>query len=130
MPNTTDERLKTLERKINGYAQVMSNFETRVDGLDNQLSEFVAFAKEQFSELFSQLKVASDMLEAINEEFIADNEEDDEEEDEDLSPEEFDELVDVLVDEIPELPFPVVEVDDDGTELEEETDDELLHDEV
>lgn len=129
MPNTTDERLKVLERKINGFAQVLSNFEGRIDRMDNQLNEFQAFTKEQVSELFSQLKTASDMLEAINEEFIADNEEGDEEEEESLD-ELFSRLDEEEVDEIPELPYPVVDVDDDGTEREEETDDELLIDEV
>lgn len=120
----TDERLKTLERKIGGFTQLLSKFESRIDAMDNQLNELSALTKEQFSELFSQLKTASDMLEAISEEFYVDAEEEEEEDDGDEFPEDVAEVLkDMGIDEeelIPEIPF----LPDETVEEDEDTQDE------
>lgn len=127
-----DERLRTLERKSNGFAKVLSTFEGRLDAIDNTVNELSALTKEQMSELFSQLKTASDMLESISEEFYVDPEEEEEEEEVEEGDEfQYDDVAteDGNVDEIPELPFPVEDVDDEDT-TEEESDDESIIDEV
>lgn len=93
---TIEERTEVLEERANNMTMVVSQLEVRVDALDNTIQEFTALVKEQFSEIFSQLKVASDMLETLNNELAGIDDEEEEDENDGYTGDEEDEDAEVV----------------------------------